>query len=226
VCAQVPDLIIINARVFTADLSHPAAEAVVIEGTRIAFVGTSADAARLAGADTRIVDAGGRLVTPGLIEAHGHAGLGLGGSLLLMPGLPWPGPNAEQALAIVGAAAKETRYLLVGEVGPLVINDSRDWRMALDLVAPEASSPRALKAVRAVLPATVPVFPVGGIDAASMASWRAAGASGFGVGGSLYQPGRTAEDVRERANASPDGTLLNAFQIVTAGNNFLKQPEL
>ena len=72
---------------------------------------------------------------------------------------------------------------------------------ALKLFPAEASNPRALKAVRAVLPATVPIFPVGGIDAASMASWRAAGASGFGIGGSLYQPGRSAEDVRERAKA-------------------------
>lgn len=137
VWAEVPDLIIVNARVFTADPSHPAAEAVAIDGTRIAFVGTSADAARLAGPDTRVIDAGGRLVTPGLIEAHGHAGPGIGGKSLPMPDLPWPGPSAEQTLAIVGAAAKESRDLLVGEVGPLVINDRRDWRIALDLAAPD-----------------------------------------------------------------------------------------
>jgi 2-dehydro-3-deoxyphosphogalactonate aldolase len=50
---------------------------------------------------------------------------------------------------------------------------------ALKLFPAEGSSPKALKTVRAVLPTTVPIFPVGGVDAASMASWRAAGASGW-----------------------------------------------
>lgn len=72
---------------------------------------------------------------------------------------------------------------------------------ALKLFPAEASSPKALKAVRAVLPANVPVFPVGGVDPASMRSWRAAGASGFGIGGWLYEPGRSARDVHERAEA-------------------------
>lgn len=72
---------------------------------------------------------------------------------------------------------------------------------ALKLFPAEASSPKALKALRAVLPAKVPVFPVGGVDAASMSRWRAAGASGFGIGGSLYEPGLSARTVRERAEA-------------------------
>lgn len=72
---------------------------------------------------------------------------------------------------------------------------------ALKLFPAEGSSPKALRAMRAVLPGTVPVFPVGAIDAVSMTSWRKAGASGFGIGGSLYQPGRSASEVGKRAEA-------------------------
>lgn len=72
---------------------------------------------------------------------------------------------------------------------------------ALKLFPAEMAGPSALKAMRAVLPPEVPVFPVGGIDAGSMAAYRAAGAAGFGIGGSLYAPGRAAADVRIRAEA-------------------------
>ncbi|AGH49660.1 MULTISPECIES: 2-dehydro-3-deoxy-6-phosphogalactonate aldolase [Sphingomonas] len=71
----------------------------------------------------------------------------------------------------------------------------------LKLFPAEAAPPKVLKAMRAVIPASVPVFPVGGIDAAGMAAYRAAGASGFGIGSSLYAPGRVAADVGRRAAA-------------------------
>jgi 2-dehydro-3-deoxyphosphogalactonate aldolase len=51
-----------------------------------------------------------------------------------------------------------------------------------------------------VLPANVPVLPVGGIAAESMAPWLASGAAGFGLGSALYRPGFTAAEVRERAS--------------------------
>jgi len=72
---------------------------------------------------------------------------------------------------------------------------------ALKLFPAEAVSPRVLKAVRAVLPPHVPVFPVGGVDAGGMAVWRGAGAAGFGIGSSLYAPGRSAAEVGTRAAA-------------------------
>ena len=62
----------------------------------------------------------------------------------------------------------------------------------LKLFPAEMIPPAALKALRAVLdPATV-VLPVGGISLDNMAAYRAAGASGFGVGSSLYKPGSDA----------------------------------
>ncbi|MFM6829055.1 MAG: 2-dehydro-3-deoxy-6-phosphogalactonate aldolase [Novosphingobium sp.] len=72
---------------------------------------------------------------------------------------------------------------------------------ALKLFPAEAAGPAALKAVLAVLPVGTRVFPVGGIDATTMPAYRAAGAAGFGIGSSLYAPGRSAAEVGERARA-------------------------
>jgi 2-dehydro-3-deoxyphosphogalactonate aldolase len=48
------------------------------------------------------------------------------------------------------------------------------------------------------------VLPVGGIAPDNMAPWLAAGAAGFGIGSSLYAPGRPASDVGARARAFAD----------------------
>ncbi|MBM9593649.1 2-dehydro-3-deoxy-6-phosphogalactonate aldolase [Roseitranquillus sediminis] len=56
-----------------------------------------------------------------------------------------------------------------------------------------------LKALRAVLPPEAQVYMVGGVGPADFGDWVAAGASGFGLGSSLYAPGDTAADVASRA---------------------------
>jgi 2-dehydro-3-deoxyphosphogalactonate aldolase len=72
---------------------------------------------------------------------------------------------------------------------------------ALKLFPAELAGPQGLKAMRAVLPKTTPVFPVGGIDPDTMGPYLKAGAAGFGIGSSLYAPGRSVEDVRARGEA-------------------------
>ena len=54
-------------------------------------------------------------------------------------------------------------------------------------------------AMRAVLPKSMPVLPVGGISPEKMAGYREAGAAGFGLGSALYKPGMTAAEVAENA---------------------------
>ncbi|MCJ2187188.1 2-dehydro-3-deoxy-6-phosphogalactonate aldolase [Novosphingobium beihaiensis] len=56
-----------------------------------------------------------------------------------------------------------------------------------------------IKAIREVLPPQVRVWAVGGVGAANLAEYRAAGAFGIGVGGSLYKPGHDAETVAAKA---------------------------
>lgn len=56
-----------------------------------------------------------------------------------------------------------------------------------------------LRAMRAVLPPDMPVYAVGGVGPADFATWRKAGAAGFGLGTALYAPGLSPEQVAERA---------------------------
>ena len=66
------DLIITNAKVWTVDKAHPTAQAVAILGDRIIAVGANADVESLRGHDTKVIDAGGKLLLPGFNDAHVH----------------------------------------------------------------------------------------------------------------------------------------------------------
>jgi 2-dehydro-3-deoxyphosphogalactonate aldolase len=78
---------------------------------------------------------------------------------------------------------------------------------ALKLFPAEQITPQILKAWRSVLPQQAALFPVGGITPAKLAGYRAAGASGFGLGSALYVPGLKPTDIRDRADA-----FVAAFQ--------------
>ena len=58
-----------------------------------------------------------------------------------------------------------------------------------------------LKAMLSVVPAGTPMWPVGGVTPETMPGWVKAGATGFGIGGALYTPGVTIEQLGERAAA-------------------------
>jgi 2-dehydro-3-deoxyphosphogalactonate aldolase len=120
---------------------------------------------------TQVASAGGRLV----VSPNANAQVVLSScaaGLYSMPGFA----TASEAFAMLDAGAD-----------------------ALKLFPAEASTPQVLKALRAVLPADVAVLPVGGIGVDTMASWRVAGAAGFGLGSSLYRAGDDVEIVRARA---------------------------
>ena len=72
------DLIVTNAAVYTVNPRQPRAEAVAVRGGTIAAVGSAAEIAALRGAATQVIDAGGRLVLPGLTDTHVHF---IGGAL-------------------------------------------------------------------------------------------------------------------------------------------------
>ena len=74
------DLIVTNARIYTVDDSRPVVAAMAVRDGRIAFTGSAREAMALKGAGTRVLDAGGRTVIPGMVDAHAHL-LGLGQSL-------------------------------------------------------------------------------------------------------------------------------------------------
>lgn len=69
---------------------------------------------------------------------------------------------------------------------------------------------QGLSAIRAVLPADVPIYIVGGAHADNFSEWIAAGANGFGIGTALYKPGRSVKDVAAIAKE-----IVSAFDEVT-----------
>ncbi len=110
--------------------------------------------------------------------------------------------------AVVAQALTLNMVVLPGVATPSEAFAALDaGAQGLKLFPAEMISPAILKAMRAVLPPETSLMPVGGITPDNMASYRAAGASGFGLGSALYSPGRSAEGVRERALA-----FVNAYK--------------
>lgn len=72
---------------------------------------------------------------------------------------------------------------------------------ALKLFPAEAIPPKIVKAMRAVLPKQTLALAVGGVNVENMGDYARAGCDGFGIGTSLYAPGRSAEDVGRAARA-------------------------
>src|ERR1051325_4686618 len=65
-------LIVTNAAVYTVDKQHPIAEAVAVIGDRIVAVGSRAEIDLWRGSQTKVIDAGHKLVLPGFNDAHVH----------------------------------------------------------------------------------------------------------------------------------------------------------
>src|SRR5687767_1870636 len=70
--AETADLLIVNGRVFAADTAGTTAEAVAVRGNTIGRVGSTAEVSALRGARTRVIDASGGSIIPGLNDAHVH----------------------------------------------------------------------------------------------------------------------------------------------------------
>ena len=69
----------------------------------------------------------------------------------------------------------------------------------LKIFPAEVMQAKGIKAIRAVLPPETDVFAVGGVGADNLGEWHAVGVTGFGIGSSLYKPGRSAEEVATKA---------------------------
>lgn len=67
------DLVVVRGNVITLDDAHPNAAAVAIRNGIIVAVGTDAEVGKTIGNETRVLDAKGKTVIPGLIETHVHA---------------------------------------------------------------------------------------------------------------------------------------------------------
>ena len=67
-----PELLLINAKVYTVDDEQPRAEAFAVRGGRFVAVGSTNDVRNLRGSNTQVIDAEGMTVVPGFIDTHCH----------------------------------------------------------------------------------------------------------------------------------------------------------
>ena len=129
-----PDLVLYNGRVFTADSTHPWAEAVAIRGDRIIDVGTTARIRALAGSRTRLADLRGRVLVPGFNDAYVPLALTPLGAVVRMDPDPPPRRVADSLAAAVRRRA-DGEWITI-TVGPAVLDDTALRRAALDSLAP------------------------------------------------------------------------------------------
>ena len=71
--SEVPaDLVVTDARIYTADAQHSMAGALAVRDGKLVYVGAAADVLAFIGPRTQVERAGGRLVLPGLFDSHIH----------------------------------------------------------------------------------------------------------------------------------------------------------
>lgn len=148
-------------------------------------------------APPEVVIGAGTALSVGDVEAVAQAG----GDFVVMPHVD---------VAIIRAAKALGLFCLPGVATPteafVALGAGADGLKAFPA---EMITPAVLKAWRAVIAREIPILPVGGVSADSMAAYVAAGASGFGLGSALYRPGDSPERVSEHATA-----FANAWRAI------------
>jgi len=100
------DTLIVNGRIATLDPKQPNAEAIAIRGERIVAVGNPGELERYRGPNTRVIDAGRRIVIPGLNDAHTHF---IRGGLTYTNEVRWDGvPSLAEGMRRVREQARRT----------------------------------------------------------------------------------------------------------------------
>jgi 2-dehydro-3-deoxyphosphogalactonate aldolase len=128
-----------------------------------------------------------------LSVAHVEAVYEAGGRLLVSP-------NCNPAA--IRRAAELGMYCAPGVATPTEAFAALDaGAHALKLFPAEMVGHGGLKAMLSVVPAGTPMWPVGGVTPETMAGWKKAGATGFGIGGALFTPGVSLDELAERAAA-------------------------
>lgn len=130
------DLVLLNGKVFTADPAHPYAQAIAIRDARIIAVGITEEIGALAGPKTRRIDLQGRVVIPGINDAHYHHTPDPPAYHLQFKSME---PSWREVLDALGNAVKQTPKgtWIFGSIGLDVVAEPTATRFALDRVAPD-----------------------------------------------------------------------------------------
>jgi predicted amidohydrolase YtcJ len=104
--AQEPDLIVLNAQVTTLSEDRPVAQAFAVSDGLFTTVGSNEELRALISPTTRVIDAGGRRVVPGLNDSHCHA---VRGGRFYTLELRWDGLDSlSGGLDMIATQAKRT----------------------------------------------------------------------------------------------------------------------
>ena len=68
------DWVLTNGQIYTVDETRPWAEAIVIKDGKFIYVGDNAGAESFMSKAVKTTDLGGRMVIPGIVDAHTHPG--------------------------------------------------------------------------------------------------------------------------------------------------------
>jgi hypothetical protein len=128
-------LIVLNGKIFTSDSAHPYVHALAIRGERIVAAGSSETIVALAGPQTKHLDLGGRLVIPGINDAHYHCSVEPRSFQLQFKGMDPTWQEVADQLAAAEVTAPKGIFVR-GEIGPTVLDDSRATKASLDKLAP------------------------------------------------------------------------------------------
>ncbi|MBV8487018.1 MAG: amidohydrolase family protein, partial [Planctomycetaceae bacterium] len=142
---DVPDLILANGKIFSADAPRKWAEAVAVRGERITAIGSSQEVLALAGPSTRKIDLRGRTVIPGINDAHQHQGSNPATAVFLeFKGRPhepngWEALSWEEAVSALAEAVQRAPKggMISGIIGANILDEPRAIRFELDKVAPD-----------------------------------------------------------------------------------------
>jgi 2-dehydro-3-deoxyphosphogalactonate aldolase len=105
--------------------------------------------------------------------------------------------------AVIGATIEFGMTSYPGVFSPTdAFTAIRSGATGLKFFPAEVLGPKGIKAMKAVLPPSIPLYAVGGANPDNFGEFFAAGCAGFGLGTYIYKPGMTAADVASRAQTA------------------------
>jgi predicted amidohydrolase YtcJ len=131
------DLVVLNGKVLTVDQGFTIASALGVRDGRFIAVGSNDDLRPYVGSSTRVIDARGRTVVPGLIDTHVHA-LGVAAEEAAQPfrNLRSVG-ELQDWIRTASSRRPETAWIWTPRVYPTRLREHRfPTRAELDLAAP------------------------------------------------------------------------------------------